>query len=147
MGIYGTGAQELLCEMLDCGTCDLELLDRVGYSWKEVLDQTDYPGDRLTFNDLMRGVVSVGIINIREAVDDRICELEAIPNEDLDEDEKEELRLLRTLDPDNDIRSYHNCLDTDVWFERNGSIYRRYLPEVIDDFEGNVGFFLTGGEE
>ncbi len=37
-------------------------------------------------------------------------------------------------------------LATHVWFEKNGSTYRRYLPEAVDEFEDNVGFFLTGGE-
>lgn len=143
-----TGVQSLLCEMLSCGSMDLELLDRVGYDWDDVLDQIDWPHTGIDFNRLMMGVVSVGIIRIREAVDDRICQLEAIPNErDLDDDEDEELRLLRTLNPDEDIQSYHNCLDTHVWFEHRGAIYRRYLPEAIDSFEENVGFFLTGGED
>ena len=31
------GAAKLLCTMLDCGECDLEMLDRVGYDWEDVL--------------------------------------------------------------------------------------------------------------
>lgn len=145
-----TGTQSLLCEMLSCGTMDLELLDRVGYDWDEVLGQLDWPhGEGFTFNRLMRAVVDVGIIYIRDAVNDRIGELETAQKvwEGLSDKELEELDALRELDPDNDIRSYHNCLDTHVWFEHNGSVYRRYLPEAIDSFEDNVGFFLTGGED
>ena len=57
-----TGTQSLLCEMLSCGTLDLELLDRVGYDWDEVLEQLDWPdGEGFTFNGLMRAVVGVGI--------------------------------------------------------------------------------------
>lgn len=143
-----TGAQRLLCEMLSCGTMDLELLDQVEYDWDEVLGQLDWPdGEGFTFNRLMRAVVDVGIIHIKEAVDDRICELESIENErELDEDEVEEMASLHRLEPDQDIHSYHNCLDTHVWFEQNGSIYRRYLTDALDNFEDNVGFFLTGGE-
>lgn len=141
------GAQSLLCEMLSCGSMDLELLDRIGYNWGDVLDQMEWPGEGLDFNDLLRATVSVGIISIKGAVDDRLCELEAIPNErELDADEEEELSALRSLNPDDDIRGYYNCLDTHVWFEHNGPIYRRYLPDAVDDFEENVGFFLTGGE-
>ena len=143
-----SGAQSLLCEMLSCGSMDLELLDRVGYDWYEILDQAEWPIEGFDFNGLMRAVVSVGIIHIQEAVDYRICELEAFQNErELDENEVEEIDALRRLDPNNDIQSYHNCLDTHVWFNRNGPIYRRYLLGALDSFENNVGFFLTGGEE
>lgn len=144
-----TGTQCLLCEMLSCGTMDLELLDRVGYDWDEVLEQLDWPdGEGFTFNRLMRAVVDVGTIHIREAVDDRICELVAIQNErELDDDEAKEMDALRRLDPDQDIESFFNCLDTHVWFRQNGPVYRRYLSSALDSFEDNVGFFLTGGED
>lgn len=144
-----TGTQSLLCEMLSCGTLDLELLDRVGYDWDEVLELLDWPdGEGFNFNRLMRAVVDVGIIHIKQAVEDRICELEAVENErELDEDESEEMESLRRLDPDQDIEGFFNCLDTHVWFRQNGSIYRRYLSSALDGFEENVGFFLTGGED
>ena len=29
-----SGAQSLLCEMLSCGSSDLEILDRIGYGWE-----------------------------------------------------------------------------------------------------------------
>ena len=144
-----TGTQSLLCEMLSCGTLDLELLDRVGYDWDEVLEQLDWPdGEGFNFNRLMRAVVDVGIIHIKQAVEDRICELEAVENErELDEDESEEMEALRHLDTDQDIEGFFNCLDTHAWFRQNGSIYRRYLSSALDSFEDNVGFFLTGGED
>ena len=144
-----TGTQSLLCEMLSCGSLDLELLNRVGYDWDEGLKQLDWPeGEGFTFNRLMRAVVDVGIIRIREAVDDRICELEAVQNErELDDDEAEEMDALHRLDPDQDIEGFYNCLDTHVWFSRNGAVYRRYLERSLDSIEDNVGFFLTGGED
>lgn len=52
-----SGTQSLLCEMLSCGTMDLELLDRVGYDWDEVLEQVEWPSEGLDFNTLMRAVV------------------------------------------------------------------------------------------
>ena len=133
--------------MLSCGSMDLEILDRIGYGWDEILDQMDWPRDGLDFNDVLRGAVSVGIIKLKEAIDDRICVIEAIPNErELDEDEEEELNTLRLLKPDDDIEGDFNFLATHVWFKNNGPVYRRYLSEAVDEFEDNVGFFLTGGE-
>ena len=144
-----TGTQSLLCEMLSCGTLDLELLDRVGYDWDEVLGRLDWPdGEGFNFNGLLRAVVDVGIIHLRRAVYDRLSELEGIENSrELNDEEAEEAEALYHLDPDQDIEDFFNCLDTHVWFRQNGPVYRRYLSSALDSFEDNVGFFLTGGEE
>lgn len=139
---------DLLMTLLGCGTLDLEMLEDVHYDFDEIIDQLDgLPVQEEGFNGLMRAVVDVGIIHIREAVDDRLCELEAAHTErEWDEYEAEEYRLLKLLDPDGDIRSYHNYLDTSAWFERRGEIYRKYLSDAIDSFEENTGITLTGGE-
>ena len=93
-----SGAQSLLCEMLSCGEADLDILDRIGFGWDEILDQMDWPRDGLDFNDVLRGAVSVGIINLKEAVSDRILVLEAEESihGKLESEEAEELEALRT---------------------------------------------------
>ena len=143
-----TGAQSLLCEMLSCGSMDLYMLDFIGYGWDEILDQMDWPREGLDFNDVLRGAVSIGIINLKKAVSERILVLEAEESihGKLEPEEAEELDALRLLNPDDDIGGDFNFLATHVWFEKNSSTYRRYLPEAVDEFEDNVGFFLTGGE-
>lgn len=143
-----SGAQSFLCEILSCGSADLEILDRIGYGWDEILDQIDWPCYGLDFNDVLRGAVSVGIINLKGAISNRVLELEAEEGFRgiLSHKKVDELKALRLLRPDYDIRGDYNFLATHVWLERNGSLYRRYLPEALDDFEENVGFFLTGGE-
>lgn len=106
-----TGTQSLLCEMLSCGTLDLELLDRVGYDWDEVLGRLDWPdGEGFNFNGLLRAVVDVGIIHLRRAVYDRLSELEGIENSrELNDEEAEEAEALYHLDPDQDIEGFFNC--------------------------------------
>ena len=143
-----TGAQSLLCEMLSCGSMDLDMLDFIGYGWDEILDQMDWPREGLDFNDVLRAAVSVGIINIKEAISERTFLLEATQgiHGKLEPEEAEELEALRDLHPDDDIEGDFNFLATHVWFKSNGPAYRRYLPEAVDNFEDNVGFFLTGGE-
>ncbi len=137
--------EKLLLAMLSCGTDDLAMLDDVRYDWYEVLEQLDWPDDGgFDFNSLMRAVVDLGIIHVKEAVNDRICELEAVINErDLDEAEEKELTSLRSIDPDDDIRSYHNCLDTNVWIENNADIYEGYLQDALDAFTDNTGLLLS----
>ena len=138
--------------LLNCGVLDLKLIDGVGYEWCDILDGetlgemlSDGSRQRETLNYIMRRVVEFGIDQLTTAVADRICELEAIPNErELDADEEEELEALRTLNPEEDIESYHNFIDTHVWFENNAAVYRTYLQEALDDFTEGTGFEIGG---
>lgn len=132
---------KLLLAMLSCGTGDLEMLEDVKYDWNEVLEQLDWPdGEEFGFNGLMRAVVDVGIIYIKDAADDRIYELETLVTErDLDEDEKKELEALRSIDPDSDIRGCFNFMDISVWIQNNADVYVKYLQEALDSFTDNTG--------
>lgn len=88
----------------------------------------------------------MAVEDLETAVNDRICELEAIPNErELDEDEEHELEQLRLLEPDEDVGGFFNYLDTHAYFEKNEEIYRAYLPEALEAFEDNTGLRLEGG--
>ena len=133
-----TQKDELLRALLNCGSMDLSLLDNVKYSWFDVLEQLDGLSlEDLDFNNLMRAVVSVGIIETKDALFERIEELET--QSEINDDEKAELAALKTLDPDQDIEGYFNCLDTHVYFANNASVYRQYLSDAIDAFENNTG--------
>lgn len=144
--------EDFLMNLLNCGILDLKLIDDVGYDWCDILDGetlgemlSDGSRQRETLNYIMRRVVEFGIEQLTTAVADRICELEAILNErELDADEEEELEALRTLNPEEDIESYHNFIDTHVWFENNADVYRTYLQEVLDDFAEGTGFEIGG---
>ena len=144
--------EDFLMNLLNCGILDLKLIDDVGYDWCDILDGetlgemlSDGSRQRETLNYIMRRVVEFGIDQLTTAVADRICELEAIPNErELDADEEEELEALRTLNPEEDIESYHNFIDTHVGFENNADVYRTYLQEALDAFAEGTGFEIGG---
>ena len=147
-----SGRDDFLISILHCEVLDLGLIDDVGYNWCDILD-SETLGEMLsggsrqreTLNYLMRRVVDFGIEQITTAVDDRICELEAIPNErELDADEKEELSALRALNPEEDIDSYHNFVDTYVWFENNADVYHTYMQKALDNFAEGTGFEIEG---
>ena len=143
---------DFLISILHCGVCDLSLIDDVGYNWCDILDSetlgrmlSSGSRQRDTLNYLMRRVVEFGIRQITTAVDDRICELEAIPNDrELDADEEKELSALRALNPEEDIDSYHNFVDTHVWFENNADVYHTYMQEALDNFAEGTGFEIEG---
>lgn len=140
-----TGAMMLLCTILDCGECDLEMLDRVGYGWEDILEQMDWPDvSDLSFNGILRAVVNFGITEIKEFLSDKITNLECRQDrQELSAEEQEELRNLRLLNPDVDIQANYNYRDTHVWFAKNADIYRIYLDDAVTDFEQNSRFFLT----
>lgn len=152
------GRDYLLTDLLRCGSLDLKLLDDVGYDWCDII--VDYEGlfyalkecqkrKEVGLNHVMWLVVEYGKEKLEEAINDRICELEAIPNErELDENEEKELKALNTLNPYEDVESSHNCLDTHVWFEQNGRVYKEYLSEALDEFANGTGFNIEGcGED
>lgn len=137
-----TNRDWLLMELLHCREYDLSLLDNVGYDLCDIIEtDSTFPFD---LNYVMRQVFELGYSQIAQAVNDRICELEAISNErELEEDEELELSELRTLEPSEDFESFHNYIDTHVWCERNKEIYKKYLSEALDDFAEGTGFEIV----
>lgn len=138
-----TNRDYLLVVFLDCGPCDLRMIDDVGYDWRDILTYNiarrgrDFPA---SLNALLDYVVDYGLAKLQAAISDRICELEAIPNKrELDDEEEEELRSLRILNPDDDIGRYFNCLATHIWFGNHGDVYRTYLPAALDAFADGTG--------
>lgn len=143
-----TSKGNLLCSILDCGELDLGMLDEVGYDWCDVMNRLKEQGVGILdvgFNGLMRAVVEMGVEDLATAVNDRVCELEAIPNErELDEDEKKEMEQLLLLSPEDDVEAFFNYLDTHAYLLKNGQIYREYLPDALDEFEENTGICMEG---
>lgn len=144
--------EDFLMNLLNCGSLDLRLIDDVGYDWCDILDSEtlgemlpDLSRRRETLNYIMRRVIEFGIDQLSTAVADRICELRTISNErELDADEAKELKALCALNPEEDIDSYHNYIDTHVWFENNANTYHTYLQEALDDFAEGTGFEIGG---
>ncbi len=144
-----TSREDLLMNLLHCGSLDLGEIDRVGYDFCDILELLDdIPIQKVGFNGLMRLVIEYGISRIKDALDTRMIELRAYKSAGtMTKDEKKELKALENLDPDEDIQSYHNYIDTHVYFEHNAGIYRRYLAEALDDFYEGTGYEIGGDAE
>ncbi len=134
-----TGRESLLTAILDCGTDDLSLLDDVQYDWDDIFKRLE--DDTHDLNSVMREVFQVGYEDIQIAVVNHICDLESSGN--LDDDEADELTLLRELDASEDFDSYHNYLDTHVWCRNHADTYRKYMMEALEEFEENTGFCIS----
>lgn len=143
-------AMELLRTILDCGEMEMINLEYVQYDWDDVLKQIDWPAPGLDFNDVMRGVIALGVIDMCEAIRERRNELEMLFDCDGDDEaeyieEKQELEALGKLNPDTDIECSCNGCCIDVWFKQNESIYRKWLQDEINEFEENTGFDISEG--
>lgn len=134
----------LLCSLLDCGTADLSLLDDVDVDIGEIIDECrDECGDT-NINTVMWVIFQKGFGQIQNAIEARIQVLEEyVEDGSADDEDREELEQLRELDPYEDFDSYHNYLDTNVWAQKHGEIYRQYLGDALEAFEEITGFYIT----
>ena len=135
--------EDLLCCLLNCGDLDINLLSDCGYELCDIVDDCKATFGEVNINNLVRIMFDYGLRDIETAINDRICEIEAVAGErDLDEDEENELEALRGLEPFDDIQSFHNFIDTHIWVDDDGKkeTYKKYLQEALDEFEKMTGF-------
>lgn len=131
-----------LCALLDCGSDDLSLLDDfTGDIYEVIQDCKQEFGDDMNINNVVRVIFDIGTQELQSFVDGRIAELEG--REELSEEEDEELDALRQCEPYEDVRSYHNYLDTSVWIDEHAEIYAKYVRPGIEAFEELTGFSFS----
>ena len=136
-----TTAEYWLTHILGCGIADISILGGVEYDLDRVLKTVKNYGGDLSLGSVMAAVFDVGRTDIQEAIDNRLVALEDEMTE-AECHENEEYRALLELDPFDDIREYHNYLDTRVWIEQHEDEYKKYLAEACDEFEQYTGFSL-----
>lgn len=144
-----TSREDFLMTLLHCGSLDLKLIDDVNYDWCDILDDTLLEGDieRLKINNVMRAVFSYGLLQIKDAIEDRVAHLKGVAEtKGLKGKQAEELRALQVLNVDDDFESFHNCLDTNIWCEKHGDIYKKYMSKALDDFAEGTGFEIVINE-
>lgn len=140
--------EDLLRMFLDCGSLDLSVLDGIEYDLCEIVEELYAEGIRPTLNAITDAVFRRGQMDLREAVENAISERREQQDETDDNDEgieeydwlQSEIDDLETLDPEEDMGWYCNCLDTSCWFDAHESIYRKYLADEISEIEDKMGF-------
>lgn len=141
-----TSREDFLMTLLHCGSLDLKLIDDVNYDWRNILDDVLLESDieHLRINNVMRAVFSYGLLKIKDAVEDRVAYLKDIAKaKGLKSKQAEELKALQVLDVDDDFESFHNCIDTHIWCEKHGNIYKKYMSRALDDFAEGTGFEIA----
>ena len=138
--------EDLLTVILDCGYGDLYLLGDCQYDIEEIVEDCIHTYGNLEINNLVRIMFDMGLSDIEAAINDRICQLEyRKKEEELSDEDKAELEVLSTLDPYSDIRSFHNYVDTHIWFDNKDNVfaYHAYMQDALDNFCEMTGFEIT----
>lgn len=132
--------KSILCELLDCGYLDLQILDDADEDCVlEAIDDLEGNGIDISLNGITDSMFYRAQYTITEAVNERIDELEG-DVETLSEDEQNELMEIKELNPDEDISWYCNCLDTGIYINEHEDVYWKYFKDVLDDLENKTGF-------
>lgn len=143
-----TNLQGFMMTVLDCGVADLCILDNVNYEWSDILTDKSLISDIIedsekcqAINRITMLVVNYGKSKIKEHISSRINELlNCARDSGMADFDYDELETLRALDPDDDIRSLHNSIDSHVYFKRNSAVYHKYLSKALEDFRYGTGF-------
>ena len=148
------GRDLLLSSILGCGYLDLSVLDDCEYDFDEMIEECKFNFGEISLNGLARTMFEMGIRDIEEWINNRIEEIkgemeyfyfEDGENEEDDEEYmmlREELEELEELKPWEDIESFHNYLDTSIYFVDNEETYNTYCGEALKEFEENTGYSI-----
>lgn len=129
-----TTEQSFLTAILECGINDLSILREVNYVWEDILDQMDFP-DCHKFNDVIRAIFDLGIIDIKDWIASRLMEPDI---------SVEERSALSSLNPDTDIEAYCNYLASKVSFRSQSKIYHQYCKNALEHFHDMTGYVING---
>ena len=144
----GEKVEEILMVLLECGSQDLHILNDVGYSLGDIVEELVADGIKPKLNAITDEIFRRGQCELVAAVEDAIEERkdQQADTDDTEEGEaeydrlQEEIDELESLDPEEDMEWFCNCIDTSCWFCNNEEIYRKYIPEAISNIEDNMGF-------
>lgn len=144
--------------LLDCGTLDLEMIEKCEYDFSDIKDLLKEFDMEITFSNIIYCCIYQYKVNLQEKIDIMIEETEnEIKMLEIESDKKnghisfeksEELTLLwkkkeelESLDTSEDIEEYINYLDTHIYLDSSKEeIYEKYLGEEIDKENELLGF-------
>ncbi len=139
--------EDLLTSIMDCGYGDLYLMQNCRYDIGEIVEECIESYGDVNINHLVRIMFEHGMIDVECAICERLDELKdkRKTEGELDEAERVELAALKKLKPFEDIRSYHNFIDTYLWIDAKEKIpiYKKYAQKELDNFCEMTGFEIT----
>ena len=136
--------KSILCELLDCGYLDLDILDDADEDF--VLETIEYlksDGIPVSLNTITDSMFHEAQTRINGEWDARLDELgsDKANGYPLAQEELEELEAIKELNPEEDITWYCNCLDTGIYIVNDKyDVYRKYFGDLLDELENEMGF-------
>ena len=150
----------MICSMLNCGSLDLEMLDKCNYDYDDIKYNFDeMKVKNIDLNTLLSSCLNLYINHIQEKIDEKITETESdlkeleryidenngnvdmqyVDNEKRLNHELEELQSLYAYD---DIEYNTNYLDTYIYIvdDETRAIYQKYLEQEIENENEQLGF-------
>lgn len=163
-----TMQQAILSKILDCGYCDLELLEDIEYDLDDIV-QDCIDNEDLSLHGIFRRVFLMGAEDLQIAFDNKKEEirndiLEALENEKTEwvdsgemtieelencEEHKELIADLELLDsgilnPKDDMNCFMNYMDTHVSIKYI-DFYRRWMENDVENIESYMGWSFEEG--
>lgn len=135
--------KSILCELLDCGYLDLDILDDADEDYVlEAIEDCKANRIPVSLNAITDAMFLEAQTRINGEWDARLDELGSDEaNGYADEDELKELEAIKELDPEEDISWYCNCLDTGIYIINDKyDVYKEYFGDLLDELEGKMGF-------
>lgn len=135
--------KSILCELLDCGYLDLDILDDADEDFVlEAIEDCKANGIPVSLNAITDAMFMMAQSEINAAWDARVDELGSDKaNGYAGEYEIKELEAIKELNPEEDISWYCNCLDTGIYIINDKyDVYKKYFGDLLDELEGKMGF-------
>ena len=135
--------KSLLCDLLDCGYLDLNILDDADEDYVlEAIEDCKENGIPVSLNAITDAMFLEAQTRINGEWDARLDELGSdAENGYAGEYELKELEAIKELNPEEDITWYCNCLDTGIYIINDKyDVYMEYFKDLMDELENKMGF-------
>lgn len=135
--------KSILCELLDCGYLDLDILDDADEDYVlEAIENLRFEELEISLNAITSEMFWKARADIASAVENRKGELQGYEVDfSLSDEEREELEAIEELHPDEDIEWFCNCLDTSIYITNDKyDVYKKYFGDLMDELENKMGF-------
>ena len=136
--------KSILCELLDCGYLDLDILDDADEDYVlEAIEDCKANGIPVCLNTITDTMFLEAQTRINGEWDARLDELgsDKANGYPLAQEELEELEAIKELNPEEDISWYCNCLDTGIYIINDKyDVYKKYFGDLLDELENKMGF-------
>lgn len=144
--------EAFLSDLLDCGANDLEVFEDIGYDFTDILESIKEEYQLPNLNTIIETCFSMGITDLKAAIQYHISDLQekenylkekihALETEILDIEA--DLKDLQSLDPDTDIETYTDYLDSSISIKRNKHIYVQQLSKDMETIFKQMGFYIS----